>query len=422
MQVSVLGYANNLNRTGFSYSELLSAGGFDRIRSNSNGTSTSVWNSNSGSGVSINGINFGGSQSFGGISTSTGGGFNLNHAPNQKRSLYLQYFNGNVNAERLTFTDVNQYTGDTIINNNTRLRGNMITHGHNIGAGARLKPDSVTNILINANYLIGIQEEDRINKITGNSNKTGPLSEGDVVQNNDANTYWYRHSVSISRMSKMKKGRRFNTMHNLDINNRYNDYTSESDISYLYPLMYDSQYAQLRKERIPRTDAVTTFNYSEPIGKKFTIRIGGRYEYSKLNNGVSTYNRNGAGDKFEVLNTLLSSDFRRIGHRFFISPALEYKVKPDFTISPSLRFLDQHVTNKLVSSAILLKQKQFDVLPGVSVVYKKLSLNYNKDVILPGFNYLNPVTDISNPYFVTKGNPTLLPAKRDNFSPELFFQ
>src|SRR5882757_3437151 len=47
LQVSVLGYMNNLNRAGFSYSELLSAGGFDRIRSNSNGTSTSVWNSNS---------------------------------------------------------------------------------------------------------------------------------------------------------------------------------------------------------------------------------------------------------------------------------------------------------------------------------------------------------------------------------------
>jgi hypothetical protein len=421
LQVSVLGYMNNLNRTGFSYSELLSAGGFDRVRSNSNGTSTSVWNSSSGSGVSINGINFGGAQNFGGISTSKGAGFNLNHAPNKKRSLYLQYFNGNVHAPRVTISDVNQYISDTVINNNTRLTGDMITHGHNIGAGARLKPDSVTNILINANYLIGIQEEDRISRITGNNNKIGPLSEGDVVQNNDASTYWYRHSVSITRLSKTKKGRRFNIVHNLDINNRFNDYTSESDISYIYPVIYDSVYAQLRKERIPRTDAVTTFNYSEPIGKKFTARVSGRYEYSKFNNGVSTFNRNGVNDKFEVLNTLLSNDFRRIGNRFFISPALEYKLKKDFTIAPSLRFLDQHVTNKLLSSAILLKQNQFDVLPGVSVVYKQLTFNYAKDVILPGFSYLNPVEDISNPYFITKGNPVLLPARKDNFSLNYFF-
>jgi hypothetical protein len=35
LQVSVLGYMNNLNRTGFSYSEMMQSGGFDRIRSNS---------------------------------------------------------------------------------------------------------------------------------------------------------------------------------------------------------------------------------------------------------------------------------------------------------------------------------------------------------------------------------------------------
>jgi len=421
LQVSVLGYMNNLNKTGFSYSELMSAGGFDRVRSNSNGTSSSVWSSNSGSGVSINGINFGGAQSFGGISTSKGAGFNLNHAPNKKRSLYLQYFNGNVRAPRKTFIDANQYTGDTVINNTTRLTGDVVTHGHNIGAGARLKPDSVTNILINVNYMIGIQEEDQINRITGYSNKTGALSEGDVVQNNDAHTYAYRHSVNLSRMSKKKKGRRFNIVHNMEVNNRFNDYTSESDISYIYPVAYDSLYAQLRKERIPRTDIITTFNYSEPLSKKFVVRISGRYEYNKFNNGVSTYNRNGTSDKFEMLNTLLSNDFRRIGNRFFIMPALEYKVKQDFTIAPSIRFLDQHVTNKLVSSAVLLKQKQFDVLPGISVVYKQLTINYTRDVILPGFAYLNPVTNISNPYYITKGNPDILSARRDNVSLNYYY-
>jgi hypothetical protein len=420
LQVSVLGYMNNLNRAGFSYSELLSAGGFDRIRSNSNGTSTSVWNSNAGSGVSINGINFGGQQGFGGISTSKGAGFNLNHAPNQKKSLYLQYFNGNVHSPRTISTNMDQFIGDTTISTNTILTGDMITHGHNIGAGARLKPDSVTNIVINANYLIGLQDEDRMNRITGDNNKIGLLSEGNVNQNNDAHTYWYRHSISFSRMSKKKKGRRVNFVHNLDVNNRFNDYMSESDISYFYPGTYDSIYAQLRKERLPRTDAITTFNYSEPISKKFTIRIGGRYEYSRFNNGVNTFNKDGTG-KFEVLNDLLSSDFRRIGHRFFISPALEYKVKQDFTIAPSIRILEQHVTNKLITSDIILRQKKFDVLPGLSIVYKQLTINYNKDVMLPGFSYLNPVRDVSNPYFITTGNPYLLPSRKDNISVNYFF-
>jgi hypothetical protein len=420
LQVSVLGYMNNLNRPGFSYGELMSAGGFDRVRNNSGSNSTSIWNNNGGSGVSINGVNFGGSQNYGGISTSSGGGFNLNHAPNKKRSFFLQYFNGNVNIDRLTKTDINQYNGDTIINTNTRLGGDVITHGHNFGTGLRLKPDSVTNILINANYTIGVQKEDRINAITGNNSKVGPLSEGDVVQNNDAKTYYYRHNISLTRLSKKKKGRRFNFNQNLDINNRFNDYMAESEISYFYPVAYDSIYAQLRKERIPRTDAMAMFNYSEPLDKHFTIRMIGRYEYSKLNNGVSTYNRANPNGKFEIFNTLLSSDFRRVSHRYFISPGLEYKWK-DLTITPSVRVLKQEVNNRLISSNTILKQSQFDVLPVFSIVYKQLSFNYTKDVNLPSFNFLNPVTDISNPYFIVKGNPNLLASRRNNFSVNYYF-
>jgi hypothetical protein len=419
-QISVLGYTNNLNRPGFSYSELMSAGGFDRVRSNSGSNSTSIWNNNGGSGVSINGINFGGSQNFGGISTSSGGGFNINHAPNKKRSLYLQYFNGNVRAPRVTITDIDQFSVDTVVNTYTRLTGDMVTHGHNIGAGARLKPDSLTNILINANYLIGIQEEDRFNFITGKNNWTGPLSEGDVVQNNDAKTYYYRHNISLTRLSKTKKGRRFNFNHSLDINNRYNDYTSESNISYLYPAVYDSVYAQLRKERNPRTDATVMFNYSEPVGKQFTIRVGGRYEFSRLNNGVSTYNKGSINGKFDVLNDLLSSNFRRVSHRVIFNSGLEYKWK-ELAITPSIRLLQQTANNRLISSETILKQKQFDVLPGFSVVYKQLSINYSKDVILPSFGFLNPVVDISNPYFIVKGNPSLLSIKRDNISANYYF-
>jgi len=420
LQLSVLAYMNNLNRPGFSYSELMSSGGFDRVRSNSSSNSSSSWNNASGSGVSINGINFGGSQNFGGISTSKGAGFNLNLAPNKKRSMYLQYFNGNVRAPRETYTDINQYFGDTVINNNTRLTGDMVTHGHNIGVGARFKPDSVTNLLINANYLIGVQFEDRISDITGNNNKIGPLSDGEVIQNNDANTYYYKHNIALTRLSKTKKGRRFNLNHSIDINNRYNDYMSESDISYFYPVVKDSVYAQLRKERIPRTFLFNAFNYSEPVGKHFTIRVGGRHEYNKISNDVRTYNRNSGGDKFDVLNILLSSNFRRISNRFIFNPALEYKWK-DLAITPGIRFLQQNVNNKLVSSTFTLKQSQFDILPSFSVVYKQLNINYSRDVNLPDWNALNPVADISNPYFISKGNPDLLSSKRDNISLNYYF-
>ena len=70
----------------------------------------------------------------------------------------------------------------------------------------------------------------------------------------------------------------------------------------------------------------------------------------------------------------------------------------------------------MISSNTLIEQQQFNVLPVFSIVYKQLNLGYNRDIILPGYNSLNPVTDLSNPYFIFKGNPDLLSSKRDNIN------
>jgi len=415
LQVSVLGYFNNLNKPGFGYGELMQAGGMQRNRDNSNGSSTSVWRSSNGSGISINGVNFGGQQSYGGIATSKGYGINLNHTPNTKRSFYLQYFRGNVSIDRTNTTDINQYNSDTVINNFTRLGGDVVTNAHNIGLGARFKPDSVTNILLNANYTIGLQHEQRISDVQSNNNKLGQLSYGNILQNNPANTYYYRHNLNLTRLSKTKKGRRFNLNQSLDINNRFNDYSTESDIRYLYPNTYDSSLSQLRQERIPRTDVATALLYSEPLTKKITLRLGGRHEYSQLYNTVNTFNKSAATDKYDSLNTARSSRFNRTGNRFLFTSGVEFKWK-ELTITPIARILIQSFTNNLASLPQPIKQQKNSLLAAFSIAYKKLYASYAQDVSMPAYNYLIPVADNTNPYFISKGNPGLKPIERQNFS------
>lgn len=420
LQFSVLGYINNLNKPGFSFSELMQAGGIDRNSSNMNSRSISIWNNPGGSGVSINGVNFGGSQNYGGIATSRGAGFNLNHAPNAKRSFFVQYFYGNVNIGRLTTTNTDQFNSDTIINNNIVLTGDVITQAHNIGTGLRLKPDSVTNILINANYTIGFSDEDRISDIHSNNNKLGQLSFGDIDQNNLSKLYYYRHSMSVTRLSKKKAGRRFTFSHGLDINNRFNDNTTESDIRFLYPVTFDSVSAQLRNERVPRTDASTDFNFSEPLNKKITIRFGARYEYSHLDNNINTYKKNGSTQKFDILNPFLSSLFTRESNRLLIRPGLEFKIKK-LTITPQVRYSYQHIDNDFATLAAPVQQKLNNILPALSIVYKQLNFNYNRDISLPSYTYFLPVRDNTNPYFISKGNENLLPSERDNVSLNYYF-
>ena len=43
------------------------------------------------------------------------------------------------------------------------------------------------------------------------------------------------------------------------------------------------------------------------------------------------------------------------------------------------------------------------------------------DIILPGFNFLIPVSDNTNPYFISYGNPNLVPTRRNSISANYYF-
>ncbi len=68
--------------------------GLQRNRDVSGSGNNSSNNSNFGSNISINGINFGGMSRLGGVTTSNGLGFNLNHSPNNKKAFFAQYYLG----------------------------------------------------------------------------------------------------------------------------------------------------------------------------------------------------------------------------------------------------------------------------------------------------------------------------------------
>ncbi|HQS25499.1 MAG: hypothetical protein B7Y11_13435, partial [Sphingobacteriia bacterium 24-36-13] len=82
VQLTLIGYKNNLNRGIFNSSEMRAIGAFNRnwttMTNNDNGTYT------------INNISFGGGTTA--ETESAGGGINFNHAPTKYTSFYAQYF------------------------------------------------------------------------------------------------------------------------------------------------------------------------------------------------------------------------------------------------------------------------------------------------------------------------------------------
>ena len=413
MQLSLLGYSNNLNRPGFSYSDILQTGGMGRNRDVTGNQSISINSNEYGSGITINGINFGGRSQQGGVSTSNGLGVNFNHSPDKKRSLYAQYFYGNVQTD-LKQRNMTQITnGDTILTNAATYNGAITNNAHNMSAGVSLKPDSVTTFQANANYIMGTQTNHTTNINNGKNNITGLLNEGNIHFNNDVANKQLSQRATYTRISKNKKGRRLTLSNYFSWNNLLNDAYTTGTIGYYQPIAYDSMMAQYRKERVPTITSNVAANYSEPLTKDWFLRFSTIYQFEKLKNNTATFNKN--GNDYNQPNRDLTSSFDRTSNRFSASAGLEYRYK-SLTITPAIRFQYQNYQNSLSYIGAPIVQIINNLLPQLGITYKEFNFNYNRDIVLPSYQYLVPVKNNTNPYLIELGNPNLVPAVRDQVS------
>ncbi|MFV0607098.1 MAG: outer membrane beta-barrel protein, partial [Niabella sp.] len=410
MQVSLLGYTNNLNRPGFNYSDILNTGGMGRTSGITGSRSISINNSDYGSGITVNGINFGGLSPQGGISTSSGLGVNFNHSPNKKQSVYAQYFFGNVKTDLAIKQQEDITNNNEVITNKTDKKGTIINNAHNIGAGIKLTPDSVTTFSANVNYIIGGQQTNNENISESTNSAVGLLNTGHVSLDNKLTSNQYSHYISFVKQSKHKKGRRISLSNKTTWQKNVTDAYTDGTISYNNPTVYDSSFAQLRNERVPTFFTNFSTNYSEPIAENWFIRAGITYEYETLKNNTSTFLKNGNIYNNPVDD--LTSRFNRTSNRLGTLVGVEYKYK-SLRVTPALKFQYQQFQNQISYINHPVVQKISNILPQLNITYKDLDISYNRDVILPDYQYLIPVRNNTNPYYVNLGNADLLPAVKD---------
>lgn len=408
LQVSVMGYSNNLNRPGFSVTDMRQTMGISRSIETMGGNSNNNNNtSNFGSSFSINDINFGGESRNGGITKSDGVGININHSPSNKRSIYGQYFYGRVHTDVQNENRTDIYKEDTVINNFSKQHYTEIGNSHVFGAGANLKPDSTINLIIGLNYVISGTKSEKNDARSGVNNFLGNLNNGIVNNIGDLKTNMYSHNIMFTKLSRNKKGRRLNITQYMGWSKRDRDDYTNALISYQQPVGKDTVYRQLRNEWVPTWTANVAGNYSEPLIKNFFFRLGARYDYEKMDNRVGTFANNTSGPIKD-----LSSRFSRESNKYSVSGGIEYRYK-DFTFRPAIRYQSQRFDNNIYSLNQSITQEQHNVLPQFDFVYKKLSLSYNRDVVLPYYSNLIPVLNNSNPYMARLGNPNLQPALQD---------
>jgi hypothetical protein len=416
LQMSVLGFSNNINRSSFSIKDVTQLGGFERSGwGNINGNS----NTSGQQGFSMDGFSFGGTGA--GVNQASGTGFNLNHSPNKKTNFYLQYLFGKTNNIVDQTQNTERYFEDTTVYTYTTTKPVSDGFTHNFGAGGSLRTDSLT--IINARFSYsnaGIGSESPSSILTEN-NKVGLLNQGTGTLYADSKSQSYNQTISLTHRFRNKSGRNLSIFHNfLHSVNPYSN-TTESFNHYQYPVVYNNIFQQLRTTNAPITTFYINSNYSDRISNKITFRFNDQISYNKNVQEVITYGKHTPGGDYDSMVVSLSNNLAREQTRWGNNAIVGYTIKK-ITFSAGANWLQQWINNNFGFSVQGNKQYYSNLLFNFSANWKRFNLGVSQDIIAPAINYLIPVPDNSNPFNVLVGNPLLQPTKRTvfNFNGNIF--
>ncbi|NEM99626.1 outer membrane beta-barrel protein [Pontibacter burrus] len=408
MQISVLGYSNNLNRPGFGMSDMRRIGGFDR-----SGMNSIMMMSNGG--YAINGIGFGGMGE--GIQQSSGGGANFNTVTKNGIKLNLQYFYGGIQDELNQIINTRQSLQNDTLNTLQRKDKSGNSNKHQLGGKLDWKLNSLTDLsftpsLSFTNSFTNLGEFTDTHKGT-----TGPVNTGinDTRQEDEAASLSGNYALN-RRFAK--KGRIFNLNGTYDYAKVLQDKYSLARNSFFEPQPRTTEQDQYRDNNRYSLGIKNAVSFTEPIIKDLSAVFRLNSEYFNDENTISAFSRNPETNYYDLPEDDLSTQFDRKGWRNYITTGLKWKVGK-VTVQPSVRFTALTIESDFRERAPI-EQDYFYMFPSLNLQWKEISLSYNVDLREPDAVDLQPVVDNTNPLFIRYGNTELKPTVSHNVNLSLY--
>ncbi|HEX8334242.1 MAG TPA: outer membrane beta-barrel protein [Segetibacter sp.] len=402
MQVSLLGFSNNLNRAGFGFNDIQSLGGFGR-----SGTNMIMMNGTGG--LNINGISFGGLGE--GINRSTGAGINMNHVLKNGLTLNSQYFYGRSRNDILEKNNRQQFLGDTTFVTRSTRQEVVVSNSHRIAFGLKGKIDSLSRFEFKPNLAITDQESNKHTDFLNSNNFKGQLTGSNNKQLLDGSDVTYNHSLLLFKNFR-KKGRTLNLNNSLNYGKGSIDQVNNV-LNTFYETGGTSSLDQLRDRETNNFNTTFNANYNDPLNKQFSLRLNYALTYFDNADDLATFIRDANG-KYEIPNLSLSNALSRKSLRNSFSAGVNWKYKKfNITTSAMLQTLD--IYNNFKNAQAKVDQHFQFFLPQLNINWKEMTFSYSVNVSPPNIQDVQPVPDNSNPLYITYGNVNLKPVKSHNF-------
>lgn len=379
LQISFIGYANNLSRKGFDYSELSEQGGFGRAENNNSSY-----------------------YSYGGLQNNLSGAVNINYDIAKKLKTNFMYaFDQQNNYISNSGESQSSYADSTIYNNST-YNGTYNDYMHKMRAFARYHIDTTAMISydVNVNITKRTSKTSSIHDSYRNQPST-PVQKGYSNTTNLGNNPTFQHNFKFEK--------KFNNKWVLSFTNELKRNTNKNDrhrISHgQYFLLGDSTINQHINEsdNVIRTEMTNRINLQVPYKKIFTTDIYANHHLNKDKNTPEIYTKINADyfvDRDEITN-----DRKANIYSSWVGTKFNFQISKQIKASAGIEWLDKRRTYDYFGKNTSIEKQQDYWLPNLSFNIFDLNISYYKAVQDPSLHSFIGVDSDLHPTSITFASP-----------------
>lgn len=422
-RISVLAAANNTNKQGFSFTDIISSmggmGSFSRGASGGFGQAGGFAGAPGGgmTMMSFGGGGFGGTNS--GITTSKSGGLNFNDQWNKVDFRSSYFFSQTDNLLKQNSFRQSYFPNDSTSNAFTESESRNRNRNHRFNARWEYAMDSMNSFLYTAN--LNLQQSDGLYNDTSTT-FSDATSEYLAIASRNYNKNNRDGMNYTGELLYRKKFRKIGRTFTLGWRNGYNE--SESENANQSPFVFynpDGSTANSRNQNYQSVQGTRSHNntistsYTEPLAINKILEFNYAYTHNRNNSERETYDYNLSTDKYDLINLLQTNYFENTltSNRFGTNFRVQQK-KVNYQLGAGIQFTELGSRSFRAATGVdtFISQRFTNFFPSANFNYsvnrtKNFRFNYRGRTNAPTITQLQDVPDLSNPLQVKTGNPSL---------------
>jgi len=422
-RISLLAAANNTNKQGFSFSDIISSqGGMAQF-------SKAGLDMGALKGAIVGGGGFGGGNSGNGTTTSRSIGLNYNDQWSKKidfRSSY--FFSQSDNLLRQSSFRQSYFPNDSTSDANTESESRNRNKSHRFNARWEYAIDSMNSILYTGN--LNLQQSNGLYNDTSYT-FSNAVNDYLAVTSKTANKNTRDGMNYSGELLYRKKFRKIGRTLTLGWRNGYNESEAEnySVAPYKFYKSDGSLYSSRNQNQKGTQDTRANNNtvstsYTEPLGKNKILELNYAFTHNRNISDKETYDYNSTSGKYDALNLLQTNYFENTNtsNRIGFNYRLQEK-KYNYQLGFGMQFteLGSRSIRADTGRDTTITQNFTNFFPTASFTYsvnktKNFRFNYRGRTNAPSVTQLQDVPDVSNPIQVKTGNPSLKQEFINNFN------